>query len=165
MATGDFNKTWDSYKGLWDVHNELRLLDEIHAAEKIVFVAKGRVGLVTKMLMQRLWQWGIPTFHSEDLHVPHLTEKDLVIFVTASGNTKSSLAYVEIAKKTKARTCAVTFNRNGKIPQSCDVIIDYKADEQYASLMKSYYEVGFLYIFERLTGHLDKDKFVHTNFE
>jgi DNA-binding MurR/RpiR family transcriptional regulator len=165
MATGDFDKTWDSYKGLWDVHNELRLLDEIHAARNIVFVAKGRVGLVTKMFMQRLWQWGIPAFHSEDLNVPRLDETDLVIFVTASGNTKSSLAYIEIAKDAGARTCAVTFNRNGKIPKQCNVIIDYKADEQYTTFMKSYYEVGFLYIFERLTGHLDKEKFIHTNFE
>lgn len=165
MKSDIFEETWNSYGDVWNEHNENLLLDEIQNAEKIVFVAKGRVGLVTKMLMQRLWQWGIPAFHSEDLHVPLVDKNDLIIFVTASGNTASSLAYVDIAKKTGAKTCAITFNPDGKIPSQCDTIVSYHADKKYTSLMKSYCEVGFLYIFERLVERLDKDKFVHTNFE
>ena len=32
-------------------------------------------------------------------------------------------------------------------------------------LMKSYYEVGFIYIFERIISLLPQEEFVHTNFE
>ena len=159
-----FDSVWDSYKQLYNQQNEILINFEISKANRIVFVAKGRVGLVAKMFMQRLCQLGHNATHSEDLQVPKLSDVDLVIFVTASGNTASSYAYVDIAKKTGAKTMAITFNPMGCISKSVDICISYNAIENQ-SLMKSYYEIGFIYIFERLiTQHLP-EQFVHTNFE
>ena len=116
------------------------------------------------MFMQRLSQLGMHVAHSEDLLVPELSDQDLVIFVTASGETTSSLAYLEIAKRIGVRTLAITFNAQGSISKGCDVVAEYPRPRTQG-LMKSYYEIGFIYVLERIVSQLPADQFVHTNFE
>lgn len=160
-----FDQTWISYtEDLTHPQNEARIVTEIRRANKIVFVAKGRVGLAAKMFMQRLSQLGYTVAHSEDLLVPQLGADDLVIFVTASGTTRSSLSYVDIAKDVGARTMAITFNGDGAISKGCDVVVEYPRPRTQG-LMKSYYEIGFIYLFERIVSLFPEDQFVHTNFE
>jgi len=159
----EFDTIWNSYTELYNKDNEAIIKFEIDKARRIVFVAKGRVSLVTKMFMQRLCQAGYDATHSEDLQVPNVNDLDLIVFVTASGNTASSYAYVDIARKTGARTMSITFNPNGRISKETDVCVSYTANN--SALMKSYYELGFLYIFERLITLYPTNQFVHTNFE
>lgn len=160
----NFDTVWNSYTDLYNTSNETLIKFELLRARRIVFVAKGRVGLVTKMFMQRLCQLGYDATHSEDLQVPYVNDLDLIVFVTASGNTASSYAYVDIARKTGAKTMAITFNPDGRISSNVDICIAYNAGEN-SGLMKSYYELGFLYIFEKLISSIPPDSFVHTNFE
>ena len=101
------------------------------------------------MFMQRLSQMGYKVAHSEDLLIPEIDVNDLAVFVTASGDTISSLAYIQIAKKCGCKTLAITFNAQGEIPKLCDTVCEYQQPKQMG-LMKSYYEVGFIYIFERI---------------
>ena len=160
----DFDTVWADYVNLYEPDKQATILNEIKSARKIVFVAKGRVGLACKMFMQRLTQCGYDAFHSEDLQVPRVDARDLIIFVTASGNTASSYAYVDIARKTGARTISITFNPQGRICKETDVCISYK-ESDLPLLMKSYHEIGFIYIFERLISEFNPEYFVHTNFE
>lgn len=161
----EFDKNWISYpKDLKHPQNEAKIITAIKRARRIVFVAKGRVGLATKMFMQRLSQMGYHVAHSEDLLIPEMGSQDLAIFVTASGSTTSSLAYIEIARRCKCKTLAITFNANGDISKQCDQIAIYPQPKE-KGLMKSYYEVGFIYIFERIISFLPTEQFVHTNFE
>jgi DNA-binding MurR/RpiR family transcriptional regulator len=160
----DFDTVWTDYVNLYDPDKQASILREIKSARKIVFVAKGRVGLACKMFMQRLVQSGHEAYHSEDLQVPRVDSRDLIVFVTASGNTASSYAYIDIAKKAGARTMSITFNPAGRICQETDLTISYKESE-LPLLMKSYHELGFIYIFERLISEFPAEEFVHTNFE
>ena len=96
--------------------------------------------------------------------IPEIGSQDLAIFVTASGSTMSSLAYVDIARRCKCRTLAITFNAKGEISQQCDQIAEYPQPKE-KGLMKSYHEVGFIYIFDRIVSFLPAEEFVHTNFE
>ena len=77
------------------------------------------------MFMQRLSQLGYSVAHSEDLLVPKLGEGDLVIFVTASGTTRSSLSYVDIARSTGARSHSYIFTFWGAISKGCDTVVEY----------------------------------------
>jgi DNA-binding MurR/RpiR family transcriptional regulator len=160
----DFDKAWCDYTKLYDPDKQQAILVELQRARNIVFVAKGRVGLACKMFMQRLSQQGLRAYHSEDLQVPNLDSRDLVVFVTASGNTASSFAYIDIAQKTNAKTMSITFNANGRISSSTDICIEY-SESKLPMLMKSYHELGFIYIFEKLISHFPAEVFVHTNFE
>lgn len=160
----NFDRVWSGYITLYDKSKQDNILVELQRARNIVFVAKGRIGIACKMFMQRLSQQGLRAYHSEDLQVPRLDSRDLVIFVTASGNTASSFAYISIAKKTGARTMSVTFNADGRISLATDVCIEYK-ESDLPMLMKSYHELGFIYIFERLISEFPPEVFVHTNFE
>ena len=161
----NFDKTWIGYvSALHDARNETTIITNIKRARRIVFIAKGRVGLATKMFMQRLSQMGYNVAHSEDLLIPEIGQQDLAIFVTASGSTLSSLAYTMVATNAGCRTLAITFNPDGAICKQCDNIVSYP-QPQSSGLMKSYYEIGFIYIFEKIISLLPQDQFVHTNFE
>lgn len=161
----EFDKTWIGYvSALQDARNESTIITSIKRARRIVFIAKGRVGLATKMFMQRLSQLGYDVAHSEDLLIPEIDQQDLAVFVTASGSTVSSLAYTLVAKRAKCKTMAITFNPQGQICKECETVVAYPQPES-KGLMKSYYEVGFIYIFERIISLLPEDEFVHTNFE
>ena len=161
----EFDKTWIGYvSALNNSNNESTIINRIKRARRIVFIAKGRVGLATKMFMQRLSQLGYTVSHSEDLLIPEIGPEDLAIFVTASGSTVSSLAYTLIAKRAGCKTLAITFNPLGQICAECDDVVSYPQPEQQG-LMKSYYEIGFIYIFERIISLLPENDFVHTNFE
>ena len=161
----EFDQTWINYPvHLHHAQNEATIITCIRRSRRIVFIAKGRVGLATKMFMQRLSQLGYAVAHSEDLLIPEMGSQDIAIFVTASGSTTSSLAYIEIAKRCKCKTLAITFNAKGAISQQCDQVAEYPQPKQ-KGLMKSYYEIGFVYIFERIISFLPREDFIHTNFE
>ena len=69
-----------------------------------------------------------------------------------------------IAKDINARTMAITFNDTGRITRDVKVPVIY--DEKRNNMpMKSYYELAFMYIFEKLLSTFDTGKFTHTNFE
>ncbi len=155
---------WKEIPEVYNATNEQTILTQITNARNIVFVAKGRVGLVTKMFMQRLIQYGHNCYWADDLHIPKLNFKDLVIFVTASGHTKSSWIYLEIADEIHAKTMAITFNDTGRITRGVKTAVIYE-EKSNSMPMKSYYELAFLYIFEKLLTTFDTDKFQHTNFE
>ena len=172
----EFDKSWTSIPELYDEQNEKEILNHITNARKIIFVARGRVGLVTKMFMQRLIQLGNDCFWYDDLNIPMINGQDLVVFVSASGHTISSHVYVSIAKEVGARTLAITFNDTGRITLAVQTAIIYQekkahhASELFEQLanplpMKTYYELAFLYIFERLVSRFDSREFEHTNFE
>ena len=127
----EFDKNWIAYpKNLHDARNESIIITQITRARRIVFIAKGRVGLATKMFMQRLSQLGYKVSHSEDLLIPEIGPEDLAIFVTASGSTVSSLAYTLIAKRVGCKTLAITFNPLGQICAECDDVVSYPQPKQ-----------------------------------
>ena len=101
----EFDKTWIGYvSALQDARNESEIITNLKSARRIIFIAKGRVGLATKMFMQRLSQMGYNVAHSEDLLIPTVGDKDLAVFVTASGSTVSSLASVSYTHLTLPTT-------------------------------------------------------------
>ena len=69
----EFDKNWIAYpQKLHDARNESIIITQLTRARRIVFIAKGRVGLATKMFMQRLSQMGYKVAHSEDLLIPEI---------------------------------------------------------------------------------------------
>ena len=155
---------WNEIPDVYNEQHEKTIIGQIVNARNIVFVAKGRVGLVTKMFMQRLIQYGYNCYWHDDLHVPKLNNQDLIIFVSASGQTLSSWIYTQVAKDINARTMAITFNDTGRITRAVKVPVIYN-EKRNNMPMKSYYELAFMYIFEKLLSTFDTGKFTHTNFE
>jgi len=162
----NFDNFWNSLNQIYNNNHIDFLYNQIKNARKIIFVAKGRVGLVTKMFMQRLIQTGHDCYFFEDLNLPRINEKDLVIFVTASGNTKSSKIYVEIAKACSTKTLSITFNNEGEIPKLTDYKVVFNLNYQNSE-NKAMYEIAFFYIFEKFVQEiiLKKSNFIHTNME
>ena len=127
----EFNESWISIQEVYSEQNEKEIYNHITNARKIIFVARGRVGLVTKMFMQRLIQLGHDCFWYDDLNIPMINGEDLVIFVSASGHTISSHIYISIAKEVGARTLAITFNDTGRITLADQTAVIYQDKKAY----------------------------------
>lgn len=75
-----------------------RLTDDILSADKVFFVAVGRVLLAMQCVCKRLTHLGISAHCVGDITEPAITDKDLLIVGSGSGN---SLFPLEIARKAR----------------------------------------------------------------
>ena len=76
-----------------------KLVDLIEASDKVVGYGAGRMGLSLKAFMMRLNHLGIDAYYLGDTYIPPLTEYDLVIVSSGSGETSMVKNFVEQAKK------------------------------------------------------------------
>ena len=61
---------------------------------------------------------------AEDLRSRHLTSKDLVVGIAASGRTPYVLGGLELARQEGCRTVAISCNANAEISQAADLAIE-----------------------------------------
>ncbi|MBU2509430.1 SIS domain-containing protein [Patescibacteria group bacterium] len=103
------------------------LISAIIKAKKIVTVGAGRVGLATKAFTQRLGHFGLEAYHLGDSTVPHIGEGDLLLACSGSGETQTVFDIVDIAKKNNAKIALLTGNKDSRIGNLADVIVEVKA--------------------------------------
>ena len=72
-----------------------KLIDLIESSDKIVGYGAGRMGLSLKAFMMRLNHLGIDAYYLGDTYIPPLTEYDLVIVSSGSGETSMVKKFVE----------------------------------------------------------------------
>ena len=65
----------------------------------IVGLGAGRMGYSLQAFVMRLSHFGYRSFMIGDTSIPMITEEDLIIVNSSSGNTKSIVLLTEIAKK------------------------------------------------------------------
>src|SRR5699024_1256563 len=80
-----------------------RLLEEIKNADKVFFVGVGRVLLSLKSIAKRLAHLGIKTYFVGQITEPAITEKDLLIVGSGSGESAFPLTIAKKAKKFNVR--------------------------------------------------------------
>jgi len=76
-----------------------KLVEEIKKAEKVFFVAVGRVMLSLESVAKRLAHLGVDCYIVGQVTEPAITENDLLIVGSGSGSTAFPLAIAEKAKK------------------------------------------------------------------
>lgn len=100
---------------------------EIIKANKIVVCGAGRVGYAIKGFGMRLGHLGLNAYALGDTTVPSISEGDLLIVATGSGETQTIFDLVTIAKKNKSSIVAVTGNPESRIGQLADYIVQVTA--------------------------------------
>lgn len=83
-----------------DPSNLERLVDEIFDAEHVFFVGVGRVMLVLQCVCKRLAHLGIKTHCVGEITEPAITEHDLLIVGSGSGNSLFPLGIAKKARET-----------------------------------------------------------------
>lgn len=101
--------------------------EEILQAKKIVVCGAGRVGMAVRGFGMRLGHLGLRAFTLGDSTVPGISNGDLLIVASGSGETQTVYDIVEIAHKNGARVALVTGNPDSRMGKLADVIAQIKA--------------------------------------
>jgi len=96
------------------------LIESILKAATIVLCGAGRMGLVAKGFAMRLGHLGFKSYFLGDSTVPYLGKGDLLLVCSGSGETKSILTLVEIAKKNDMSVFLVSGPKGSSIGQLSD---------------------------------------------
>ena len=99
------------------------LVNQIQKAEKVFFVGVGRVLLSLEAIAKRLAHLGINTVVVGQITEPAITDKDLLIVGSGSGETIFPLYIAKKAKKFNAKVIHIGANPNSSIKEFRDYFI------------------------------------------
>lgn len=100
-----------------------RLWEEIESAEKIFFVGVGRVLLALQAIAKRLAHLGIQTYFVGQVTEPAITERDLLIVGSGSGESIFPLAIAKKAKSIGAKVAHIGSNPHSSMRVCTDVFL------------------------------------------
>ena len=100
-----------------------RLLDAIQKAEKVFFVGVGRVLLSLEATAKRLAHLGIKTYVVGQITEPAITEKDLLIVGSGSGESAFPLIIAKKAKSLNAAVAHIGSNPNSSMKENTDIFV------------------------------------------
>lgn len=111
-----------------DINDFVQKIVEIkNTGGKICGFGAGRMGYGLRAFMMRLNHIGIPAYFIGDTFIPPFDKNDLFIVTSGSGETRSVLKYLEIAKEKGVKTLAITGNGNSTMAKISDISIVFKS--------------------------------------
>jgi 6-phospho-3-hexuloisomerase len=103
------------------------LVEAILDSDKVVGYGAGRMGLSLKAFMMRLNHLGIQAHYVDDTYIPPLTEFDLIIVSSGSGETTMVKTFFEKAIKVSGcKTAAITGNGFSSMGKAADYLVTFK---------------------------------------
>ena len=100
-----------------------RLIDAILGAEKVFFVGVGRVLLSLQAMCKRLAHLGIDAHYVGEITEPAITDRDLLIVGSGSGETLFPAAIAKKAKEIGAKVAWIGSNEESTIATLADYVI------------------------------------------
>lgn len=102
-------------------------VDAIIGSDKVVGYGAGRMGLSVKAFMMRLNHLGIDAYYVDDTYIPPLTQFDLLLLSSGSGETTMVKTFMQKAiDKTGCAIGVVTGNRNSSMGKVANHVIEFK---------------------------------------
>ena len=92
-------------------------------AKRIYVTGAGRSGLVAKAFAMRLMHTGFPTYVVGETITPAITEGDLMIVFSGSGNTKTISDIAEMTKNFGGKVALISSDENSSIGKIADFMI------------------------------------------
>lgn len=106
-----------------DENSVIELAEAICRAEKVFVVGVGRVLLMMQALVKRLNHLGIEANFVGAIDEPAITDKDLLIVGSGSGESAVPLAIVKIAKRYHAHIIHIGSNANSSMTEYEDAFV------------------------------------------
>ena len=100
-----------------------KLLEGIQKAEKVFFVGVGRVLLSLEGIAKRLAHLGIQTFVVGQITEPAITERDILIVGSGSGESSFPLIIAKKAKSFNAKVAHIGSNPNSSMKEHTDIFV------------------------------------------
>lgn len=142
------------------------LVERIMGSRKIFLAGAGRSGLMARAFAMRLMHMGIDAYVVGESITPNITENDMLIIGSGSGETRSLLSMAEKAKSLQASVAAVTIFPESAIGQLADIAVKLpgspkdKSDSRYSTIqpMGSLFEQTLLLFFDAVILRLMEQK-------
>lgn len=100
-----------------------KMIEMIYSAEKVFVIGVGRVLLMMKAFAKRLNHIGINANYVGAINEPAITEKDVLIIGSGSGESVIPVAITKIAKKYGAKIIHVGSNKKSTIAEIADLFV------------------------------------------
>lgn len=151
----------DDTRRLTDEDKLKRVTENIMNSQSVYLFGIGFSGLAAQGAQIRLMRLGYKSFVFSDPHAQlvssHLiTEKDLAIAFSITGDTIPTIDWLKTAKQNGAKTVAITNHTNADITKVADINI-YTAGKEIAQEGSTLItEMSQLYVIEQICGYLYK---------
>lgn len=131
-------------------------------ADRVFVAGMGRSGLMIRAFAMRLMHMGKTTYVVGDVTTPSITENDLLLVASGSGNTMSLVNMAEKAKAANASLALITIYPESSIGEMAECILtidapakaDIAADGISAQPMATLFEQGMLICLDSLVLRL-----------
>lgn len=100
-----------------------RLVEAIHAAERVFFIGVGRVMLALQATAKRLAHLGVDTVVVGQITEPAITSADLLIVGSGSGESAVPVAIARKAKEHSATVAHIGSNPDGALREYTDLFV------------------------------------------
>ena len=110
--------------------NFLAALDLIAGAKgRVIVSGMGKTGIIGRKIAATLSSTGTPSIWMHSAEAVHgdlgqVTQEDVVIVISTSGETEETTRVVPLLKKIGAKTIAMTGNTKSSLARSADVVLD-----------------------------------------
>ena len=99
------------------------LIDSIISARTVFIYGSGRSGLSGQSFGVRLVQLGLDVHFVGDMTTPIITDKDVTILISNTGNTMSVVQTANIASRVGSKVISVTGHADTKLTIASDVVV------------------------------------------
>lgn len=136
-------------KILWELDSILRQIHEgnvnefvngILSSDRIFLTGMGRSGLITRPFAMRLIQLGINSYIAGDDTTPAISDRDLLIAISGSGETNITKHIVSKAKQLGAKVFLLTIHEKSSIGNISDLIVILPDSPQPVLPLRSAFE-------------------------
>ena len=147
------------------------LINQINKAEKVFFVGVGRVLLSLQSIAKRFAHLGVQTYVVGQVTEPAMTDKDLLIVGSGSGETAFPLIIAKKAKELNATVAHIGTNSTSSMSQYADVFVrlpissnpDSEKEVQSHQPMKSLFEQSLLLLGDTIALMLVRKENIELN--
>ncbi|WP_392558871.1 6-phospho-3-hexuloisomerase [Orbus mooreae] len=107
-----------------------QLISQLLTAEKVFIIGVGRVYVSLSAMAKRLNHLGIKTWMVGDINEPPITDKDLLLVGSGSGESLFPKNIALCAKKYNAKIAHLTSSPQSTIAQMADVVVDFHCNSK-----------------------------------
>lgn len=109
-----------------------KLVTDILGARRIFLYGLGRVLLMAKAFAMRLVHLGLTAYVVGEVTTPSVTEGDLLIICSGSGETDVTVVLAEKARKVGVRSVLITAHRHSRIAKLVGSVVEIPAQTKLA---------------------------------
>jgi 6-phospho-3-hexuloisomerase len=109
------------------------LIEQIDKASRIFCAAQGRSGYVLRCFCMRLMQLGYPAFFVGETITPRIEKGDMLIVLSASGQTAFTQEWIRLARQRGATTLGVIGVEDSPIGKALDYSLSLPAGSKVRS--------------------------------